>query len=315
MSSEKFNQGYSFTYSKKKPNVVNFDVSIVWLDALDLSRNIILFHSALVGRSFLVGRFLRAAVACEFDGFAGPSSAFSKWAAWLSADDVDKQTRLMFGLLPGRPATTESNQSHMFHRAAERVGVWGQNKSSEETADELLKIINIKWGEKTSACLQVLMYRQGAYDFALDDPEDRAVKVERPTLNLPPYFHCPLCRDHLGMEVLCDILDRGEEQDKGLDLKPTQTAINQRNCMEYWDSQRQKCVLMAKDLSEFKNRNCTFKETQIQCGGGLSAHRYLQYKAECQPASVRRWIAATAKCRGLTFLERLHSLFLPSSKD
>ncbi|RDA85550.1 hypothetical protein CP532_3307 [Ophiocordyceps camponoti-leonardi (nom. inval.)] len=295
--------GFTLGYDNPGLAIADFGDYETSPDALRAARSLINFHFVLVGRTLAVWRLLKAAASSEYEGFARPGSSFSDWGRWLMQDDV-KYKRAWFGL--SKPSSKQapspnSAQRKAVERAARRagIGISGNNLDSDFTAEELMKAISYKWGERTVACLKVMMYRQGAFDDALENPIDPGAPIERPELYLPPYLECTLCDDGRGSKVLCDLLDRRGNQSLDIpNMFPTKSAIEQKACSQYWYAREQRCIVSANKLPEFKGHQCWASGRLIDCGGGLSASKYLLEKAECmsyQPSTW--WREGSAKCK------------------
>ncbi|PHH72361.1 hypothetical protein CDD80_4586 [Ophiocordyceps camponoti-rufipedis] len=294
--------GFVIILHNHEPAMVDFDASDSRLEPLVVASNVIHFHGLLTGKGYMVIRLLMAAAACQYDGFPGPDSAFSRWISWLSHGNSGSTAPL--SRLPGKFSFwTQEDELTTFVGASSRVGPG----TYDESIDRILRALTWKWGERTIACLQLLMYRQGSFDAAFQPVDDGAGPAKRPGLHLPPYFVCPLCPDGNGVRVLCDLVDRkdSEEDEQQLfSMEPTKMAFDQRACPEYWDSRRQQCVAMARDLMELRAHACFHDDVQIPCGGGLSARRYLAAKARCRPSNARSWSEASAECRDLGIWDR-----------
>ncbi|RCI15260.1 hypothetical protein L249_6693 [Ophiocordyceps polyrhachis-furcata BCC 54312] len=267
--------GFTLEYANLGLAIVDFGEYKTSPNALKTARTLINFHSVLAGRS-----------------------SFSEWGRWLIQDDA-KYKRAWFGF--SKPTSKQApspnaDQLEEVERAAKRAGISIIHRDSDLIAEELMKVISYKWGERTVACLEVMMYRQGAFDNALENPVDPSAPAERPELHLPPYLECALCDDGGGSRVLCDLLDRGGNQTLDIpNVMPTKSATEQRACSQYWYAKEQRCIVSAKKLPEFKGRQCWASGRVVECGGGMSASKYLLAKAECyQPAW---WREGSATCK------------------
>ncbi|RDA94356.1 hypothetical protein CP533_3782 [Ophiocordyceps camponoti-saundersi (nom. inval.)] len=290
--------GFTLEYDKPGLAIADFGEYETFPDARKAARSLINFHLVLAGRTLAVWRLLEAAASSEYEGFASPGSPFSEWGEWLIKDNL-KSKRAWFGLSKpsSKQVPTPNNKQLMaIARAAKRAGISGNYLDSEIIAEKLMKAISNKWGERAVACLEVMMYRQGAFDDALENPYDPGAPIERPQLQLPPYLKCTLCVDDQGNNVLCDLLDRVGNKTGSSNMIPTQSAVEQRACSQYWYAEEQRCIVRAKKLPEFKGRQCWASRQVVECGGGMLANEYLREKADCMNYHPTWWREDSAEC-------------------